>query len=415
MRRYILFVLVLVMVGSTFLFNSPNHLWAAISANTKPILRNYFGTNASLDRDGNAVLNIIDLASGYGIGSLATPTVGQNTPTPTTGAPTPTSGPIPTFAPGQGIWISQAELMARPTTGTAWTNVLNAANSSWGGACLDNIDCNHDINTLAGALVAARTGDGNMRQKAIGGLHAATGSSLSRALELGRGLQSYVIAADVLGYRDPAFMAWVRRMLYANVQGHSGGTGLLGTGLQSGSNWGGHARASWIAGYLYLKDPSLDADFAKMTNAYKAFIGMDVANQMQYTSTSWHPENKPKSGVNRLGSVRSGQDISGVLPEDWRRGGEFKWPPSQSTYMWGGMQGFVVSAVLMHRAGVVPINSGDNALIRAMDVLYRAGIPLDDEKWIPWLVNYYAGKNYETVSPTDPGKGMGWTDWTHQR
>jgi len=32
--------------------------------------------------------------------------------------------------------------------------------------------------------------------------------------------------------------------------------------------------------------------------------------------------------------------------------------------------------------------------------------------WIPYVVNYYAGTNFETtIGP--PGKGMGYTAWTH--
>src|SRR6185369_15512881 len=90
--------------------------------------------------------------------TIATPT---NTIRPTnTNTPTP-SGPTPTLPPiGQvkGIWISQEELNRLPTSGAAWDKVNAAANSSWGSACLYDNNCNHDVNTLAGALVAARTG-----------------------------------------------------------------------------------------------------------------------------------------------------------------------------------------------------------------------------------------------------------------
>src|SRR3989344_3874758 len=156
-------------------------------------------------------------------------------------------------AAASGIWISQAEIVSLPTSGAAWDGVRNAANSSWGSACLYDNNCMHDVNTLAGALVAARTGDAAMRNKTIAGLQAAMGSSLSRALELSRGLQTYIIAADIIGYHDAGFESWVRQMITIGIQGHSG-TGVLGTAENSPNNWGGHARASLAAAAVYLND-----------------------------------------------------------------------------------------------------------------------------------------------------------------
>lgn len=351
---------------------------------------------------------------------------GVQSATPTRVSTPTISGPSPTLPPiGQvkGIWISQEEIMRLPMSGSAWTSVLNAANSSWGSACLYDNNCTHDVYTLAGALVSVRTGDSAMRAKTISGLQAATQSSLSRVLELSRGLQTYIIAADIIGYHDPGFESWVRRMITAPLQGHSGAGNLLETAEFSANNWGGHSRASLAAAALYLSDQTM---LNAVTTAQKAFIGIPASgNLMTYTSTNWHADSSNKAGVNRKGSVRSGVNISGVLPEDWRRAAEFQWPPSPSGYMWEGMQGYVVTSVILHRAGILSIASGDYALMRAMDILYHKGeaainsswsYPAEgDDTWIPWVVNYYFNENRYPTQPSSYGKNMGWTDWTHAR
>src|SRR3989338_7061213 len=199
-------------------------------------------------------------------------------------------------AAASGIWISQAEIVSLPTSGAAWDGVRNAAN----------------------------------RNKTIAGLQAAMGSSLSRALELSRGLQTYIIAADIIGYRTPEFEAWVREMITINIQGHSG-TGVLGTAENSPNNWGGHARASLAAAAIYLNDATFTT---KVVNAYKAFIGLSAPNTMVYQSTNWHADPNNKAGVNRKGTTIQGKNVSGVLPEDRRRGSEFQWLPTVSGYMW---------------------------------------------------------------------------------
>ncbi len=342
-----------------------------------------------------------------------------------TGEPTasPTVRPSPSLPPvgqSQGVWLSKDEIMKLPTSGSAWNVVVSAANSSWGGACLNDNNCDHDVHTLAGALVAVRNNDSAMRAKTIAGLTAATSSSLSRALELSRGLQTYIIAADIIGYHDAAFEAWVRRMLTVNVSGHSGGSGVLGTAENSSNNWGGHARASLAAAAIYLNDSSLKQT---VVLAHKAFNGTAKSPKMVFTDTNWHADPNNKAGVNRKGATIQGRNVSGVLPEDWRRAADYKWPPAATGYMWEGMQGYVVTAVILHRAGLVPFSDGDSAVVRAMDILYQRGESAGsgytnpasgDDTWIPWVVNYYGGTSYPTQSASS-GKNMGYTDWTHAR
>ncbi|HSL87123.1 MAG TPA: dockerin type I domain-containing protein, partial [Bacteroidales bacterium] len=378
----------------------------------------------------------------------------SDTPTPTnTPNPTATDGPTPTLPPigsSDGIWISPEEIKQLPTSGSAWQNVLSEANSSWGSACLDDNDCQHDVKTLAGALVSVRLDDSSMRQKTINGLQSAMSSDLYRSLELSRGLQSYVVAADVIGYRTSAFERWVKSMLEADVRPHNGGSslcnpwgqsydcsgvgGIVCTAFRSANNWGGHARASVVASLLYLRSSS-DSEVSNFANellptavnTHRAFNGEGVTNHLYCKDTNWHADPDNKAGINRLGATIQGVNVSGVAPEDWRRAQEFQWPPAETGYMWGALQGHSVAAGMLHRAGLVPFDSGDRAILRAMDILYGMneagyGEALEndpvytnfaegDDTWIPWVINYFAGTNYPT-DPADEGKGMGYTDWT---
>lgn len=366
---------------------------------------------------------LVNTPSNYtlvGFGGYQAPNGGIPTATPivqVTLSPTPLTTPPPVA--GAGTVISAAELSALPMSGSSWNTIVSDANSSWGSANLADNNSSHDVLTLAGALVAARTGDSAMRQKTIAGLQSATSSSLARALELSRGLQTYIIAADIINYHDPAFEQWVRTMLTTNVQGHSC-PGVMGTAECAPNNWGGHARASVAAAAIYLNDQSLKD---KIVAAHREFIGLG-GNKMVYQSTNWHADPANKAGVNRIGTTISGTHVSGVLPEDWRRGAEYQWTPTVSGYMWEGMQGFVVTAVILHRAGLVPFNAGDNAVVRAMDMLYGRGEaatnnpvfnnpPAGDDTWIPWVVNHFAGTAYPTA-PARSGKNFGYTDWLYQ-
>jgi hypothetical protein len=429
-----------------------------------------FEQRSDLNQDGN--IDVFDLgifASVYGNTYTPTPSstpsvsIGPSpTISPTPVLPTATATPIPTTSPyatptspitptpnpsqSAGIWISPQEIMALPNSGTAWAAVENAANSAWGSPCLNDDNCTHDVNTLAGALVAVRNNDSAMRSKVIQGLQSAMQSPVSRVMELSRGLPSYIIAADIIDYRTSEFDNFIKAVIaQATDQGHSATGGchnagytpaycgddksVLCTAVLDASSWGGQARAALTAGVLYLdKSPYVPSTnwawtyIQEAVTAYKAFIGVSIANYLTCSNTDWH-EGFPKAGVNAKGAMRNGVSISGVLPEDWSRGAEYNWPPTNTEYMWEGMQGFVVTAVMMHRAGFVDFGDRNNVVVRAMDMLYGQGEaasnsptfnnpPTGDNSWIPWVVNYYANTDFNT-SPASYGKSMGWTDWTH--
>lgn len=131
-----------------------------------------------------------------------------------------------------GIWLSEGEIDKIRTSGDAFDQVKEIAlASSWGTADLSSNDSQHDVNTLAGAIYAARTKDGAVRAKVVEALGSAMAGELYRALELSRGLQTDIIAADLIGHREDNFKQFVKEMVYAEITGHSGGKGLFGTAV----------------------------------------------------------------------------------------------------------------------------------------------------------------------------------------
>jgi hypothetical protein len=116
-------------------------------------------------------------------------------------------------------------------------------------------------------------------------------------------------------------------------------------------------------------------------------------------------------------------NVSGVLHQDWLRGSyDFRWLPVISGYMWEGIQGFVSTAVMLHRAGLLSFNAGDDAVVRAFNMLYGVGEAASnspkfvnpaegDDIWTVWVVNKYGNQKYPTSPDVSPGKGMGYGEW----
>ena len=119
----------------------------------------------------------------------------------------------PVSDPVDGLWISADELARLPTEGPAWDDVEEYALGDWGDPDIGDQNSNHDVHTLAGALYATRIGDDAVRAEVEDALEAVTGSRTDEILALSRNLLSYVVAADVIGYRSDDFESWLDESL----------------------------------------------------------------------------------------------------------------------------------------------------------------------------------------------------------
>jgi hypothetical protein len=331
-------------------------------------------------------------------------------------------------AASKGIWISRSELRRLPERGPAWEALEAVANHKLGSPGLSNKDENHDIRTLAAALAYGRTGAERYRRKAAAGVMAAIGTEEGgRTLGLGRGLVSYVIAADLIDLRgldaarDGVFRRWLDDVRFERLRPKSRPT-LVATHEVAPNNWGTMAGASRIAADIYLGDRS---DLARAAAVFKGYLG-DRAAYRGFRfgeDSSWQVDPAAPVGILPAGAAKGGRAIGGALPDDMRRGCEFRFPPCSTGYPWEALQGAVVQAELLSRQGYDAWNWGRRALRRAATFLYtlhRADpgeewAATGNDSWVVWLLNRRYGTRFKTVTPTTPGRGMGFTDWTHGR
>jgi hypothetical protein len=305
------------------------------------------------------------------------------------------------------ILISTSRLMSLPTSGSAWQAMVAEANA-FGSVDLSDQEDPDDVRLLAKALVAVRTGGD------VGPIHAALANvpgteDGGRTLALGRNLAAVVLAADLVGYRDAGFASWLRGVLRKNLDGLT----LISTHELRPNNWGTHAGASRVAADLYLGD---GADLGRAAAVFRGYLGERSAYAgFSYGELDWQANPNAPVGINPRGATKDGHSIDGVLPDDQRRSGGFTWPPPRENYVYEGLQGALLQAELLARAGYPAYQWGDSALARAYAWLHNvAGFPAEgDDVWQPHLVNARYGTNYPAPVPSRPGKNFGFTDWLY--
>jgi hypothetical protein len=333
----------------------------------------------------------------------------------------------------KGIWISAAELASRPMSGSAWEKLKATADGELGEPNVAGYTANHDVNTLAVALVYARTAEPGYRQKAAEAIISAIGTEYSGrrsgpdsqqgalAVTVSRNLVSYVIAADLIDLEeydvqmDAEFRSWIDGLRYVEWPDHS----LIYNHMVRANNHGQMAGASRAAIAAYLGD---EVELAHTAQVLKGFLGdREIYAAFDFPrDLSWQADPSQQVGINPTGSTRDGFSIDGALTEEMRRGCSFQIPPCPINYPWEALQGLLVDAMILYRQGYDVWNWEDQAILRAVQFLYDLDRQYPegewwakgDDRWVPWLINYIYGTNFPTEQARI-GKNMGWTDWTH--
>jgi len=330
-----------------------------------------------------------------------------------------------------GIWISKAEINNLPTSGASWDRLVSQAQNNTNDPNLSNQDDATDTNTVAKALVYARTGNTTYANEVLYTLQRVLElNPIARSLEwdsLGalRSLGSYAIAADLIDLKNYApdfdrnyFRPWLDQARFADTEGGRGSLAALQE--KRPNNWGAHASASRIAASVYLQDQT---DLNRAILVFKGALG-DRASYAGFTfgELSWQADPSKPVWINPKGSIISGVSVDGVIPDDARRCGSFSTSLCKSDYMWEGLQGIVAAAEMLHRAGYPAFEWSDRAILRSMQWLHSTtfsdgkNFPAEgDDVWQMYIIN----KRYGTAFPTgtsstsSPGKMIGYTDWTH--
>ncbi|MGD9750397.1 MAG: hypothetical protein AB7W59_05300 [Acidimicrobiia bacterium] len=314
-----------------------------------------------------------------------------------------------------GIWITAEEVAMLPVEGPAWDQVARWALGPWERPNLADQDSNHDLEVLAGALYAVRMHDEAVRRRVIDGLAGVAGTEREgRVLALARNIVGYVVAAELVGYRDAEFLSWLDAVRFAQLDGRS----LVSTHERRPNNWGTHAGAARVAIARFLDD---DEDLQRAALVFKGYLGdrRSYAGFVFDADLSWHPDRLAPVPINPAGATIDGHSVDGVITDDARRVGGFRWPfpaeESGANYMWEAMQGIVLQAALLHRAGYDAWQWEDRAVLRAaVWLVHEASMPPDgDDQWQAWLINDAYGADLPLTSPARSGKSIGFTDWTH--
>jgi hypothetical protein len=333
-----------------------------------------------------------------------------------------------------GVWLTPAEIRGLPMSGPAWENVKRAADAALPRPHVSDQNSLHDTSTLAVALVAVRTGDPLYRRKAADAINSAIGTETlpsdagSPHLPICRNAPAYIVAADLIdlggldSVKDTLFRTWIKALRDTSYAGERPARLIY---EQRASNHGTMCGAARAAISRYLRD---EADLARTAQVLRGWFGdrqSFVFSNYPPGSETYMPDPSQPRPINPVGATKGGQNVDGMLPAEHARCGTFRWPPCYTYYAWGGLAGAVVNAEILRRAGYADVFQwGSRALLRAytrlhelskVDPIWWREATRGDDSWQPWLVNHIYGTAFPAVSPTRPGRNMGWTDWTHAR
>ena len=331
------------------------------------------------------------------------------------------------------IWMNREDLMALPTKGLAWDEMEAIAGKYQGGAHISDPNSQDNNGCLAAALVSARTKNTDLKSIAMVGINtvieiakneryielANNQPNHSTALALSRNLPAFVIASELIEYKD-----WINSYLFRRLLTTPclrAPSTVIETHEIRPNNWGLHAGFARACVYAYDGDTWGLSEVARI---FRTFVGesndhADFVYGGPYGSRDFSWQIGPNYvGINPSHSMIDGHSVDGVQPDDQRRAGSFAWPPPTTNYAWEALQGAVATAWVLYRNGYPDVfRWADSALYRS--VRWNTDIaefpPTGDDRWINWILSYVGFENLILETPTTPGKNIGFTDWTHQR
>jgi alginate lyase len=317
------------------------------------------------------------------------------------------------WANTQSIWLSHDQIKALPQSGPAWEAMQNWSSRTLKNPSLANQNDPSSAIVLARALIAVSTDDQKFAEEVRQICARIQGTeSGATALAVSREISAYVIAASLVGLppdEDSKFRFWLQALLHKELSGRS----IVSTHNDRPNNWGTHAGAARIAIAAYLDDKN---EVQRAADVFRGWLGeADGWQKFEFGDRGWQPDTRRNYAINPAGSTIKGFPVGGVLPDDQRRGGSFRWPPPKENYVYEALQGAVLQAMLLENQGYDPWMWGDSALKRAFTWLdveadYSA---TGDDTWMPYVINAAYGIQLPTTSPSSPGKTIGFTDWIY--
>ncbi len=385
------------------------------------ILSNNFGTTASITITPTNRLTI-------------TPTL---RPTPTLSGPTPSLTPT---TPGQ-MFISNAEIRSKPTSGTGWTYLKSRADLTWPVPNIGSQTSITQTDVLAAALVYARDPlvYSTYRTKVINELKQVCGTETGAAqlLNLARTLYGYVVAADMVQMDYSTLCnngeTWLHFLQRIRTHVIVGSGSSLWTTLESCSkytstNWGAYALSSHLAVSYALNDTAM---ISRDIEIFKRYLGDTTSTAAPFVPSSgynynnngitWDMTPTLKRGINPVDSSNSGR--SGAIIEDSLRltGGAGDSVPCCSPndvsqgYQEEAMDGIFSTTQLLRAHGMDITPLQNQALLRAF-IHWKQSSPSHWSaaywKYLPYAINYWYGTNYPVSGESaTPYRHMGFGTW----
>ena len=339
---------------------------------------------------------------------------------PATGVMTPTPGGEDTRTTRriEGIWLNEREVEALPP--------LSAEIMQWAERSLririGDQDNQADAVAVAAAYACLKSGEEHYCERVREILEELSAVDVQgrKTLALNRNLAGYVVAADLIDYRDPAFTKWLQELIHKETwNAWTDEWSVYHTAMAEPTNGGCHARASVTAVALYTEDEAL---LNEVANRFHDWLGRSGEGWLWDLDESWwQSEEGPAlyNGVNPVGATLlidgHVRNVDGVLPEDMKRSGRPEYPFPEEGYVRECQQGMVAAAWMLQRAGYPAFEWQDRAVLRSFRwfVEEAEGEYSGDDSGLPYLIRYIYGVDY-TSDIARPGKnGLGFYDWTH--
>lgn len=365
------------------------------------------------------------------------------------------SAPAATAAAPGTMLISAERLASLPTSGAAYTYMKQRADAAMANMSLSSPNATSPwlpnfngsgyvprpgVQTLAAALVYARTGDVRYRdfvirsnRFVIGSEDAASndGTSFSgKELAVSRNIGAYVLAADLVGmdpavtgsrpgYTSTVWRTWLGALRTKLIGGSAGSCeSMARCDNERAHNWGAFASAGRVAIDVYLGDPT---DLAVAVSRLKRWLGesqegaqwkptadFDASYACVPAGGSWQAVNGTGCGLQKDGMIV--EDISrSALPF-------FSYDSTGIGYTMEAYQAQLFAGILLQRQGYDVFNWGNQAFRRVMDWLQREGKPFGTnsgvERHVSWIPRYFYGRSYPTTA-AGMGRTLGFTDWLY--
>lgn len=292
--------------------------------------------------------------------------------------------------PFTGLWTSADELADRPMEGDAWEAMLMAAQDADPSAAnVFDQDSDNNVEILAAAIVFARTGDQSFRNKVVAALDSLVAEGdpvvtrgcvsgpigeeerINTTLSWGRETGAYVLAADLVGYRTPAFETWLGNM--ADIFVACDNRTMRLAFETRPNNWGVMNFGSLVAIYAYLGNSSALMDirdyFIQGLTAPNSEDDPDTVIGPGYRygdDLSWHCDEGNLRLINPEQCVKFGVDLNGIIPDDQRRAVN-SCPdciPQGDSHISGWMNGAIMAARILDRVGLSIWDVGEQAFKR---------------------------------------------------